>query len=195
MRLLKKGSSLILRRIVLSLTVGLAAPLLLGACGSSNGTSPANAASVAPAASDPAASAPATSAPGDSGRAGAGQTATTTIVMAEAMTGMGSVVTDDRGMTLYRYDKDESTPSKWTCSGACTKTWLPVIVQDSVQTSGVEKSLLGTVHRNGMKQLTLAGWPLYRYSGDTKAEQANGQGKDNEWYAVTPSGQKAAATG
>ncbi|MER5528073.1 hypothetical protein ABT075_26380 [Streptomyces sp. NPDC002677] len=185
-----------LRRIVLSLAVGLASPLLLGACGSSNGTGSDSAAPVAPAASDPGASAtPATSAAGDSGSAGTGQPATTTGVTAEALNGIGSVVADDRGLTLYRYDKDQSNPSRWTCSGACTKTWVPVIVGDSVQTTGVDKSLLGTVHRNGLKQLTLAGWPLYRYSGDTAAEQANGQGKDAEWYAVAPSGQKAAETG
>jgi predicted lipoprotein with Yx(FWY)xxD motif len=46
-----------------------------------------------------------------------------------------------------------------------------------------------------MKQLTLAGWPLYRYIGDADAGQMNGQGKDSEWYAVTPSGQKSAASG
>jgi Uncharacterized protein conserved in bacteria len=117
------------------------------------------------------------------------------MLTARAMKGLGSVVTDDKGMTLYRYDKDESNPSKWTCSGACTKTWIPVIVQDVVRTSGVEKSLLGTVHRDGRPQLTLGGWPLYRYVGDTEAGQINGQGKDAQWYAVTPSGQKATPSG
>ncbi|MGV9563844.1 hypothetical protein [Streptomyces sp. NPDC003480] len=200
MQLPTKGSSLIPRRIVPSLVVGLASALLLGACGSSNGTSPGSAAPAASAASDPATSAPATSAPAtsaptDSGNSVSGHMATTTMVMAKAMKGIGTVVTDGKGMPLYRYDKDQASPSKWTCSGACTKTWIPVIVQDSVQTSGVERSLLGTVHRNGMKQLTLAGWPLYRYMGDTKAGQANGQGIDREWYAVTPSGQKSAMTG
>ncbi|MGW5245520.1 hypothetical protein ACWEQN_16950 [Streptomyces sp. NPDC004129] len=183
------------RRTVPSLVVGLASVFLLGACSSSNSTSPGGAAPVAPAASNPVTSAPATSAPAANGNPGSGQIGTTTTVTTRAMKGMGSVVTDDKGMTLYRYDKDQPTPSKWTCAGACTKTWIPVIVQDSVQTSGVEKSLLGTVHRKGMKQLTLAGWPLYRYVGDTEAGQANGQGKDKEWYAVTPSGQKSTATG
>ncbi|MEV6028798.1 hypothetical protein [Streptomyces sp. NPDC052036] len=195
MRLPTKGNSLIRRRTVLSLVVGLTSAFLLGACGSSNGTSTGAAAPVAPAASDPATSAPADSAPADSDDSGSGHIGTTTAVMAKAMKGTGNVVTDDKGMTLYRYDRDQATPSKWTCAGACTKTWIPVIVQDSVQTSGVERGLLGTVHRNGMKQLTLAGWPLYRYVGDTKAGQANGQGKEKEWYAVTPSGEKSASTG
>ncbi|MBW8794241.1 MAG: hypothetical protein JF597_11785 [Streptomyces sp.] len=182
-----------------SLALGLASALLLGACGSSNGTGTGNAApaapaapvtSATPAASDPAASTP-TAAAGNAG----GQPATTAAVLTRAAQGLGSIVTDDKGLTLYRYDKDQPNPSKWTCSGACTKTWLPVIVPESVQTSGVQKSLLGTVHRNGETQLTLAGWPLYRYVGDTAAGQTNGQGKDQEWYAVTPSGQKSTATG
>jgi predicted lipoprotein with Yx(FWY)xxD motif len=187
---------LIPRRIVLSLVAGLASTLLLGACGSSNsdgsaGAGSGSAATAAPAASGPATSAPAASTPG------AGATATTTAftVTAKTVEGVGTVVTDTNGMTLYRFDEDGSNPSKWTCSGACVKTWIPVIVPESVQTSGVAKSLLGTVHRNGQPQLTLAGWPLYRYVGDTAAGQANGQGKDDAWYAIAPTGEKSAATG
>ncbi|MFF4546790.1 hypothetical protein ACFY1J_21625 [Streptomyces sp. NPDC001406] len=177
------------QRIVLLSAAGLASALLLGACGSSmdnasSGTSPSHVAPVATAtaaASEPAASAP----------AGSGHLAITTTLMARAVEGVGSVVTDDKGMTLYRYDKDQAHPSKWTCSGTCTKTWMPVMVQDSVKTMGVEKSLLGTVHRDGKTQLTLGGWPLYRYMGDTAAGQANGQAADGMWYAVTPSGGKS----
>jgi predicted lipoprotein with Yx(FWY)xxD motif len=182
------------QRIVLASAAGLASALLLAACGSSNdnasSTSPGNAAPVATAASDPATSAPATSAPADSG---SGDMATTTMLMAKAMKGMGNVVTDDKGMTLYRYDMDQATPSMSMCTGDCAKTWMPIMAQDSVQTMGVEKSLLGSVARSdGMKQLTLGGWPLYRYMGDTKAGQMNGQGKDKMWFAVTPSGKKSA---
>lgn len=193
---------MILQRIVLASAAGLASALLLGACGSSNdtasGTNPSSAAPVATAASDPAnpaapkSPAPAASAPAAGGNSGkTGHMATTSSVAARAVKGVGSVVTDDKGMTLYRYGRDQASPSKWTCADACTRTWVPVIVGDSVRTSGVDKGLLGTVHRNGMKQLTLAGWPLYRYKGDTQADQVNGQGRDKEWYAVTPSGQKS----
>ncbi|MER5789820.1 hypothetical protein [Streptomyces sp. NPDC001980] len=183
------------RRIGPSLALGLASAFLLGACGSSNGTDT-GAGNAAPAAPVTSATAdPGTSAPAVGGSPASGQTATTAVVTTRTAQGLGSIVTDDKGLTLYRYDKDQANPSKWTCSGACTKTWLPVIVPESVQTSGVEKSLLGTVHRNGETQLTLAGWPLYRYVGDTAAGQTNGQGKDGEWYAVTPAGQKSTVTG
>ncbi|MFJ9559019.1 hypothetical protein ACIRQQ_03130 [Streptomyces fuscichromogenes] len=187
------------RRIGPSLAAGLVSAVLLTACGSSNGSGAADAAPTTPAAPVTSASAaapdPAAATAAVSASPGAGQPATTAAVLARTAQGLGSIVTDDKGLTLYRYDKDQSNPSKWTCSGACTKTWLPVIVPESVQTSGVAQSLLGTVHRNGQTQLTLAGWPLYRYVGDTAAGQTNGQGKDEEWYAVTPAGQKSTATG
>ncbi|WNM35173.1 hypothetical protein RKE30_34820 [Streptomyces sp. Li-HN-5-11] len=195
MRLPRKGDSLIPQRIVLASAAGLASALLLGACGSSNN----NASSTSPGSAAPAASNSATSAPAASAPAGSGHSrkhgSRTTMVTAKAISGLGSVVTDDKGRTLYRYGKDQASPSKWTCAGACTMTWIPVIVGDSVRTSGVAQSLLGTVHRNGRKQLTLAGWPLYRYVGDAHAGQANGQGKDKEWYAVAPSGRKATPKG
>ncbi|MEU9344935.1 hypothetical protein AB0D74_27420 [Streptomyces sp. NPDC048278] len=184
------------RRIGPSLALALASAFLLGACGSSDDSGTGTAAPTAPAA--PVTSAtpdPAVSTPAAGTSPAAGQPATTAAVLTRAAQGLGSIVTDDKGLTLYRYDKDEPNPSKWTCSGACTKTWLPVIVPESVQTSGVEKSLLGTVHRNGETQLTLAGWPLYRYVGDTAAGQTNGEGKGGQWYAVTPAGQKSTVTG
>ncbi|MET7682494.1 hypothetical protein [Streptomyces sp. NPDC005423] len=185
---------MIQQRIVLLSVAGLTSAFFLAACGSSmdytaSGTSPGSVAPVSTAVSRPATSAPA--ATGDSGGARPG---TTTGVRAVAVTGLGNVVTDDRGMTLYRYDKDEASPSKWTCSGACTKTWVPVVIGDSVRTTGVDEGLLGTVHRDGRKQLTLGGWPLYRYVGDTAAGQVNGQAKESLWYAVSPTGAKSTAT-
>jgi len=189
------------QRIVLLSAAGLASALVLAACSSStdmasSGTSPGSTAPAAtPTTAAPAATRSATSAPGGSDASGSGHLDTTTMLMAKAVNGADSVVTDDKGLTLYRYDKDEADPSKWTCAGACTKTWMPVMEKDSVQTMGVSKSLLGTVHRDGLKQLTLGGWPLYRYVGDTQSGQLNGQAKDKMWYAVTPSGEKSTSTG
>ncbi|MET9831766.1 hypothetical protein ABZ508_09625 [Streptomyces lavendulocolor] len=186
------------QRTVPVAAAGLASTLLLAACGSSSdnasSTSPGNAAPVATASS-----APATSAPADSGDSGSGDMAmaATTMLMAKDMGGgMGSMVTDDKGMTLYRSDKDQSKPSMSMCTGECANTWMPVMAKGDVQAMGVEKNLLGSVDRSdGMKQLTLGGWPLYRYIGDTKAGQMNGQGKDDKWFAVTPSGKKSAMKG
>lgn len=189
----KNGNPVIQHRIVLASAAGLVCAFLLAACDASDSSaSGASAAGVAPVASAPPSSAPASSAPVSPAPADDG---TTALVRAETVKGGGSVVADGKGATLYRYDKDRPNPSRWTCAGECVKTWIPVIVPDSVQTVGVEKALLGTVHRDGRKQLTLGGWPLYRYVGDTGAGQLNGQGKEGQWYAITPAGEKSGVSG
>jgi hypothetical protein len=54
--------------------------------------------------------------------------------------------------------------------------------------AGIGASNLGTVARSdGTLQVTYKGMPLYRYSGDTKAGDANGQGFAGIWFVVTAS--------
>jgi predicted lipoprotein with Yx(FWY)xxD motif len=109
---------------------------------------------------------------------------------------LGPVVTDQNGRTLYRFDKDKAKPPTSNCNGDCAKTWPPFTVQDlgEVQLSNVDKRLVGTVARaDGTKQLTLGGWPLYRYTGDRAAGDAKGQGVGGTWFASTPLGKKAEA--
>lgn len=181
-------------RIALAMASSVASALLLAACGSSTD----NSASTGAAAS--AASAPAgTTAPAGSGTAaaggGMGMVSTSMLMTKKTSDGMGTVVTDAKGWTLYRYDKDRARPSMSMCTDACARTWMPVMADGSVQAMGVQAKV-GTVTRSdGMKQVTLAGWPLYRYMGDTKAGQMNGQGKGGAWYAVTPRGKKTAMPG
>ncbi len=109
---------------------------------------------------------------------------------------LGTVVTDSTGMTLYRFDRDTAQPSVSNCDGTCATLWPPVeATTNQVQLSGIDKSLIGTVVRkDGTKQLTIGGWPLYRYAKDTAPGQANGQGVGKTWFAATPQGKKAAAT-
>ncbi|HVV10037.1 SCO0930 family lipoprotein [Amycolatopsis sp.] len=107
---------------------------------------------------------------------------------------LGQVLTDANGMTLYRFDKDTSRPPKSNCDGACATTWPPVIATGSVDVQGLDASLVGTVTRaDGTQQVTVNGWPIYRYAKDTAAGQATGQGVGGTWAAVTPAGGKAAA--
>ncbi|MFL6145286.1 MAG: hypothetical protein ACJ72N_25925 [Labedaea sp.] len=109
---------------------------------------------------------------------------------------LGSVVIDQNGHTLYRFDRDKSTPSTSNCNDACAKSWPPVIVRDAgeVQLADVDKNLVGTMARkDGRTQLTLGGWPLYRYAEDRKAGDLNGQGVGGTWFASTPQGKKAQA--
>ncbi|HET9170753.1 MAG TPA: hypothetical protein VFN97_15055 [Actinospica sp.] len=114
---------------------------------------------------------------------------------------LGQIVTTGSGRTVYRFDLDTANPSKSNCSGSCATYWPPVLVTGSGMPSvtGVSSSQLGEVTRSdGSKQLTLAGWPLYTYAGDSGPGTASGQGIDasgGKWWAVTPTGAKASAGG
>ncbi|MEV5846692.1 hypothetical protein AB0M32_32470 [Streptomyces sp. NPDC051985] len=113
--------------------------------------------------------------------------------MSRTMSGMGAVVTDAQGFTLYRYGKDQVNMSM--CTGSCAETWMPVMADGTPQGMGVQAKVGVLTRDDGMKQITLAGWPLYRYMGDTKAGEMNGQGKDGTWFAVTPAGKEMATSG
>ena len=127
--------------------------------------------------------------------AGAAQGAAqgTALMVANSST-LGQIVTNSAGMTLYRFDNDTNNPPTSNCTGACQGLWPPATATGSINLTGVDKSLVGTITRaDGTKQLTLAGWPLYTYAGDTKPGQTTGQGVGGTWFAVTPTGAKAAA--
>jgi len=55
---------------------------------------------------------------------------------------------------------------------------------------------LGTITRpDGTLQVTFEGIPLYRYAGDTKAGDANGQGSAGVWYVIAgPTGSGGSTT-
>ncbi|MEU0793853.1 SCO0930 family lipoprotein [Amycolatopsis sp. NPDC005961] len=105
---------------------------------------------------------------------------------------VGQVITDQNGMTLYRFDKDTAKPPKSNCDGDCAKAWPPVLSTGDVQVQGIDKSLVGKVTRSdGTEQITVGGWALYRYAKDTKAGDATGQGVGGAWYAANAKGGKA----
>lgn len=107
---------------------------------------------------------------------------------------LGMIVTNGSGMTVYRFDADSNNPPKSNCTGGCSSAWPPVLVTGSAtpQVSGVSSSLVGEVTRSdGGKQLTLDGWPLYTYAGDSGPGSTAGQGSGGTWWAVTPTGGKA----
>ncbi|MEV8287432.1 SCO0930 family lipoprotein [Streptomyces niveus] len=106
---------------------------------------------------------------------------------------LGKVITDSEGFTLYRFDNDTAEPPKSTCSGECEKAWPIVAAGDVKAAAGTDASKIGEVTRDdGTKQLTLGGWPMYRYAKDTNPGDANGQGVGGTWFASAPDGKKAA---
>ncbi len=109
---------------------------------------------------------------------------------------LGVVATDGSGRLMYRSDSDSADPSSSNCTGACTKTWIPVAAAAAGQEPvllGVDPALVGSIERSdGTVQLTLAGWPLYRHRDDDGTLGSAGRhGADGTWFAVTPTGDKA----
>ncbi|MBB5956021.1 putative lipoprotein with Yx(FWY)xxD motif [Saccharothrix tamanrassetensis] len=115
------------------------------------------------------------------------------------VSGLGTVLTDGEGLTLYRFDKDTANPSLSTCDGDCAAKWPPALATSAdVEVQGVDKVLVGTVQRDdGTKQLTVGGWPVYRFAQDAAPGEAKGQGVGGTWFVAAPDGKKAAkaATG
>jgi predicted lipoprotein with Yx(FWY)xxD motif len=109
---------------------------------------------------------------------------------------LGKVLTDNAGLTLYRFDTDTAEPPKSNCDGDCATTWPPVPADDASAGAGIDKALLGeTTRADGSKQLTIGGWPAYRYAKDVNAGDVNGQGVGGKWYALAPDGKKAGGGG
>lgn len=140
-----------------------------------------------------------TSAPSATSSAGAtGTNAGSTALMVTNNQSLGQIVTTGSGITVYRFDADTNNPSKSNCTGGCASAWPPLLATGSgtPQVSGVSSSAVGEITRSdGSKQLTLDGWPLYTYAGDSGAGSTAGQGSGGTWWAVTPTGAKAGSAG
>ena len=110
-----------------------------------------------------------------------------------ASTGLGKVLVDAHGRTLYLFEADKGTKS--ACNGACATIWPPLVTKGKPTAgAGLAASKLGTTTRSdGTTELTYNGHPLYTYAGDTAAGQTSGQGLDDygaEWYALSARGDK-----
>lgn len=118
------------------------------------------------------------------------QTLTDTL-KAATIAKMGKVVTDQHGWTLYRFDKDTANPSKSNCDGKCAQVWPPALSDGNPQLVGIDPAVVGTVVRtDGTSQITIGGWPVYRYIGDPRPGTWKGQNVGGVWFVVAPNGKK-----
>lgn len=108
--------------------------------------------------------------------------------------GVGKVLVDSNGMTLYYFQKDQNGES--TCYGACEKGWPPLTTEGAPQAGeGAMASKLGTTKRkDGTVQVTYNKWPLYTFVEDKKPGEDNGTDSKAfgaSWYPLHPNGEKA----
>ncbi|HET9143302.1 hypothetical protein [Actinophytocola sp.] len=116
------------------------------------------------------------------------------LAVADAGT-LGPIVVDGDGRSIYRFDNDTAKPPKSNCAGDCEKAWPPLMTTDAaaLEVEGIDKALIGSVAReDGSQQVTIAGWPAYRFAKDTKAGEVKGQAASGKWFAFTATGKKAA---
>ncbi len=167
-----------LTRIQLLGLVGACTALLLSACTKSSSPS-----------SPPSPAAPST-APSPTG-------GTAVSIEAKNVAPLGKVLVDQQGLTLYLLTKEKG--GKIACTGSCASIWPPVVLPSGTTSAttvaGAKSSLLGTVKLpDGTVAVTYNGYPLHTYSGDSGPGQANGQGVQGVWFAVTPSGTEATSS-
>ncbi len=114
-----------------------------------------------------------------------------TFVSVASVGGLGQVLVDSAGHTLYDFRRDDAATS--SCYGACAESWPPLLTEGEPHPSnGADGNLLGVTERkDGSEQVTYAGRPLYTFAGDKGPGEANGNGVEAfgaEWYALTPAG-------
>jgi predicted lipoprotein with Yx(FWY)xxD motif len=108
-----------------------------------------------------------------------------------ASSGLGRLLVDSHGRTLYLFEADAGRKS--TCFGECATDWPPLRAGDKPTVGrGAHASLVATIARaDGGREVTYKGHPLYLYAGDTAPGQVNGQGViafGAKWFAMSPAG-------
>jgi predicted lipoprotein with Yx(FWY)xxD motif len=83
----------------------------------------------------------------------------------------GDILVDGKGRTLYLFTKERTRKPR--CYGNCAQAWPPFFAKGTPQAGkGADARRLGTTkRRNGRRQMTYGGHPLYYYVADRKAGQ------------------------
>ena len=144
--------------------------------GAATATPAASTSAAAPAASAPAAASGAPAAGGP-------------VIMTATVGTQGTlVVASANGMTVYTFTKDVANSGTSACTGGCLTKWPAVTVPAGSTAAGGSgvTGKIGTITRtdDGTLQVTYNGLPLYFYSGDKAAGDANGI--YTGWAAVKP---------
>jgi predicted lipoprotein with Yx(FWY)xxD motif len=155
--------------LVAALAVAAATAVLVG-CGGGNGSA---------------------SAAGSSAGGGAGIT-----ISSRQVSGVGTVLTDQSGKTLYTPEQEANGTIK--CTGSCTSFWFPVTVANGAtpHAGSTLTGKLSSIQRpDGSSQVTYNGEPLYTFKLDSGPGQAHGNdftdsfgGQSFVWHAATASG-------
>jgi predicted lipoprotein with Yx(FWY)xxD motif len=118
------------------------------------------------------------------------------------VSGVGTVLVDGRGRTVYILTADMHTNVPCNDASGCTGLWpdlpLPDASSGAKAGTGAKASLLGTKKlSDGETYPTYNGWLVYEYAGDSGPGQAKGQGIKSfggTWYVLDASGNPVTST-
>jgi len=109
-------------------------------------------------------------------------------------TGLGEILVDASGHTLYMFTRDRHDRDSCAKVPGCLEAWPALTTtRRPVAGANVRRSLLGTIKLHGrVRQVTYAGHPLYTYALDSIRRSTFNIGADEyggAWYAVNAAGQ------
>jgi predicted lipoprotein with Yx(FWY)xxD motif len=158
------------------------AAVAVAACGASAGTSASGSGSSPSVAGS--------SAPAEALPAAASSTSSVT-VSAKNVPGIGTVLVNGSGRTLYMLTSEKGGKITCTTSNGCIKFWpeinLPSGTTAAKAGAGVQQSLLGTVKGAAGTEVTYNGWPLYTFVGQGQTSFGG------TWYVLNSSGNPVTA--
>jgi predicted lipoprotein with Yx(FWY)xxD motif len=126
---------------------------------------------------------------------GSKSTTSTVTVSTRSVSGLGTILVNSAGKTLYLFAPDKR--KKVTCFKTCAKIWPPLklpVGAKIVAKGSAKQALLGSdkdAAVAGGRVVTYNHWPLYTYLGDPKPGVAAGQALNLNgglWYVLSPSG-------
>jgi len=94
----------------------------------------------------------------------------------------GMILADQRGMTLYTFDRDTSGHTS-TCEGKCAERWKPLIAAEDAQAKG---DFTVIIRSDGSKMWAYRYRPLYTSQYDKEPGDINGYDSANLWHIARP---------
>jgi predicted lipoprotein with Yx(FWY)xxD motif len=117
--------------------------------------------------------------------ANAGRSTAASPLMQVRHTHAGTVLANSHGFTVYYYLVDKRGSGRSNCTGGCASVWPPVIGPVRIPAGVKLPGAVGYIKRaGGARQLTIGGWPIYTYVGDSAPGQSNGEGIGHIWYVI-----------
>jgi predicted lipoprotein with Yx(FWY)xxD motif len=102
-----------------------------------------------------------------------------------------NIVVTSRGFAVYDLSGETVRHPECTKGNGCFGFWPPVTVSSlkSLSKAPGITGKLGIWRRDGLRQVTLAGHPLYRYFADTRHHRATGEALNTFggiWHVIKP---------